>query len=99
MSSELAFKLSSKEHREVQQQRNLEIIANSNRQPVVGDHNPVSQRQSILTVDPATCHWPIGDPQQDGFYLCGATTGAQAIYCVHHMEMAYAPASKSKRAA
>ncbi len=49
---------------------------------------PVGQRKSILTVDAATCHWPIGDPRVAGFHFCGAGTSGKSPYCVHHAQVA-----------
>jgi GcrA cell cycle regulator len=80
-------------------QPNLQILAASNRQPAGADHIPVKQRQTILTVGLSSCRWPIGDPQQSGFYLCGAKAVAQHSYCARHMQIAYVPASKIRRVA
>jgi GcrA cell cycle regulator len=38
--------------------------------PVTSDNVvPMSQRLSLLELNEATCHWPIGDPSKPGFLL------------------------------
>ena len=32
---------------------------------------PMSQRLSLLELNEATCHWPIGDPSSSEFFFCG----------------------------
>ena len=98
MSSKLVMKRSAIEQLQALRQPNLQILAASNRQPDGADHIPVKQRQTILTVGLSSCRWPIGDPQQSGFYLCGAKTSAQGSYCARHMQIAYVPA-KPRRVA
>ena len=37
-----------------------------------------------------TCKWPIGDPQEDEFKFCGATSDSEdSSYCELHTKMAY----------
>src|SRR6202035_1021167 len=31
---------------------------------------PISQRLSLVELNEATCHWPIGDPSSADFYFC-----------------------------
>ena len=31
----------------------------------------MSQRLSLLELNEATCHWPIGDPASSEFFFCG----------------------------
>jgi GcrA cell cycle regulator len=99
MSSKFVVKRSSIEQLKALRQPNLQILAASNRQPDGADHIPVKQRQTILTVGVSSCRWPIGDPQQSGFYLCGAKAVAQHSYCARHMQIAYVPASRPRRIA
>jgi len=49
---------------------------------------PVEGLASILTVRRGQCRWPIGEPGQEGFCVCGrrATRGA---YCAPHGALAY----------
>jgi GcrA cell cycle regulator len=42
------------------------------------------------------CHWPIGDPQEDGFHFCGRRTYATP-YCERHAAIAYNPAARKRR--
>lgn len=42
---------------------------------------------SILTCDDTTCRFPIGDPRDDGFALCGRP--ACGRYCAAHEAMAF----------
>src|SRR4051794_24205975 len=40
--------------------------------PVTSDNVvPMSQRLSLLELNEATCHWPIGDPLSPDFFFCG----------------------------
>ena len=32
---------------------------------------PMSQRLSLLELNEATCHWPVGDPSSPEFFFCG----------------------------
>ena len=64
------------------------IIDKANRGPA-GQDIPISQRQTICTVERLHCRWPIGDPQKSDFYLCGAAIGGKGSYCPHHTQMAY----------
>lgn len=37
----------------------------------------------------SSCRWPIGDPQEDDFGFCGATSAADRPYCDQHCLLAY----------
>ena len=78
---------------------NLQILAESNCLLDPVENIPVKQRRTIITVDASSCRWPIGDPQQEGFYLCGATASHDDSYCARHMTMARAPVMKTRRVA
>ena len=52
---------------------------------------PMSQRLSLLELNEATCHWPVGDPSSPEFFFCGGKALASLPYCAHH-------SSKSRRA-
>ncbi len=78
---------------------NLQILADSNSLLNPIENIPVQQRRTIITVDASSCRWPIGDPQQEGFYLCGATASHDQSYCARHMTMARAPVMKPRRVA
>jgi len=58
---------------------------------------PMSQRLSLLELNEATCHWPIGDPASSEFYFCGGKALNSLPYCAHHSRIAYQPASDRRR--
>ncbi len=58
---------------------------------------PMSQRLSLLELNEATCHWPIGDPESSEFFFCGGRALASLPYCAHHSRIAYQPASDRRR--
>ena len=58
---------------------------------------PMSQRLSLLELNEATCHWPIGDPSNPEFFFCGGKALASLPYCAHHSRIAYQPASERRR--
>ena len=97
MASEMIRKLSGMELLQARRQPDLNLLATSNQQPIGALHIPVAQRKTIATLERSHCRWPIGDPQQHDFYLCGAKTNADDSYCAHHRQVAYTPASKTKR--
>jgi GcrA cell cycle regulator len=58
---------------------------------------PMSQRLSLLELNEATCHWPIGDPSSSEFFFCGGKALVSLPYCAHHSRIAYQPASDRRR--
>ena len=38
---------------------------------------PMSQRLTLLELNEATCHWPIGDPSSSDFFFCGGKALAE----------------------
>jgi GcrA cell cycle regulator len=58
---------------------------------------PMSQRLSLLELNEATCHWPIGDPSSSEFFFCGGKALQSLPYCAHHSRIAYQPASDRRR--
>jgi GcrA cell cycle regulator len=58
---------------------------------------PMSQRLSLLELNEATCHWPVGDPSSPEFFFCGGKALAGLPYCAHHSRVAYQPASDRRR--
>lgn len=60
---------------------------------------PMSQRLTLVELNDATCHWPVGDPASTDFYFCGGKALAGLPYCAHHSRIAYQPASDRRRAA
>ena len=60
---------------------------------------PMSQRLTLVELNEATCHWPIGDPSSSEFYFCGGKALQSLPYCAHHSRIAYQPASDRRRQA
>ena len=58
---------------------------------------PMSQRLSLLELNEATCHWPIGDPSSSEFFFCGGKALTSLPYCAHHSRIAYQPAGDRRR--
>jgi GcrA cell cycle regulator len=58
---------------------------------------PMSQRLSLLELNEATCHWPIGDPSNPEFFFCGGKALQSLPYCAHHSRIAYQPAGDRRR--
>jgi GcrA cell cycle regulator len=58
---------------------------------------PMSQRLSLLELNDATCHWPIGDPASSEFFFCGGKALTSLPYCAHHSRIAYQPAGDRRR--
>ena len=58
---------------------------------------PISQRLSLLELNEATCHWPIGDPASSEFFFCGGKALTSLPYCAYHSRVAYQPASDRRR--
>jgi GcrA cell cycle regulator len=48
---------------------------------------------TILTVRRGQCRWPIGDPRDGGFSLCGCSS-VRGAYCAGHAELAYRPLAR-----
>jgi GcrA cell cycle regulator len=58
---------------------------------------PMGQRLSLLELNEATCHWPVGDPSSPDFFFCGGKALAGLPYCAHHSRVAYQPAVDRRR--
>ena len=58
---------------------------------------PMSQRLSLVELNEATCHWPVGDPATPEFFFCGGRAITGLPYCAHHSRVAYQPASDRRR--
>lgn len=43
---------------------------------------PQEQRKTLLQLNGHTCHWPVGDVGEPGFFFCGGWT--ESTYCDHH---------------
>src|SRR6202047_746290 len=58
---------------------------------------PMSQRLSLLELNEATCHWPVGDPSSPEFFCAGGKALASLPYCAHHSRIAYQPTGDRRR--
>ena len=58
---------------------------------------PLEQRKSLLQLNEATCHWPVGDPGSTEFFFCGGEATEGQPYCSYHCRVAYQPASERRR--
>ncbi|UFZ02902.1 GcrA family cell cycle regulator [Bradyrhizobium ontarionense] len=58
---------------------------------------PMNQRLSLLELNEATCHWPVGDPSSPDFFFCGGRALAGLPYCAQHSRVAYQPAADRRR--
>jgi len=68
-------------------------------EPVTYDNVvPMSQRLSLLELNEATCHWPVGDPSSPDFFFCGGKALSGLPYCAQHSRVAYQPAADRRRA-
>jgi GcrA cell cycle regulator len=45
---------------------------------------PIEQRRTLMQLDADCCHWPVGDPRQEGFFFCGAVAAGDGPYCRAH---------------
>ena len=54
---------------------------------------PMNQRLSLLELNEATCHWPVGDPSSPEFFFCGGKALTSLPYCAYHSRIAYQPAN------
>src|SRR6201988_5237063 len=52
---------------------------------------PMSQRLSLLELNEAPCHWPVGDPASPDFFFCGGKGLASPPHCAPHPRIAYPP--------
>jgi GcrA cell cycle regulator len=50
---------------------------------------PAEQRKSTLDLGPHDCRWPVGDPQEPGFFFCGAVQRDGSSYCAAHHHIAH----------
>ena len=44
---------------------------------------------TVLTLTPANCNWPEGDPKRVDFHFCGRDKPPDSPYCPHHAARAY----------
>ena len=54
---------------------------------------------TLIDLKECMCHWPIGDPMEDGFHFCGRKKSFGVPYCEHHAAIAYNPVARRRRTA
>jgi GcrA cell cycle regulator len=58
--------------------------------PTVDDNAiPLEQRRTFFELGAHDCRWPVGDPQEPGFFFCGAVQRDDSPYCAAHHFIAY----------
>ena len=57
------------------------------------DFEPENPKQ-LEELDDNTCKWPIGHPNEQGFYFCGRTSLKDFSYCKLHLLYAFQPKNK-----
>lgn len=60
---------------------------------------PVEQRKTLLQLTEKTCHWPVGEPREPGFFFCGGDAVEDEAYCSFHCRVAYNGHLHRRRAA
>ncbi len=61
---------------------------------------PAPEKQVTLAeLTESMCHWPEGDPMEEGFHFCGRRKSFGIPYCEHHAAIAYNPAARRRRVA
>ena len=51
-------------------------------------------KATLEELDEYSCKWPIGHPNEKGFYFCGRTSLKDFSYCKLHLLYAYQPKGK-----
>ena len=59
------------------------------------DFEPENPKQ-LEELDDNCCKWPIGHPNEKGFYFCGRTSLKDFSYCKLHLLYAYQPKGKKE---
>ena len=59
------------------------------------DFEPENPRQ-LEELDENLCKWPIGHPDEKGFYFCGRSSLKDFSYCKLHLLYAYQPKGKKE---
>ncbi|MDA9753206.1 GcrA family cell cycle regulator [Candidatus Pelagibacter sp.] len=61
------------------------------------DFEPENPKQ-LEELDENVCKWPIGHPDEKGFYFCGRSSLKDFSYCKLHLLYAYQPKGKKEEA-
>ena len=59
------------------------------------DFEPENPKQ-LEELDENSCKWPIGHPNEDGFYFCGRTSLKDFSYCKLHLLYAFQPKNRKE---
>ena len=59
------------------------------------DFEPENPKQ-LEDLDESLCKWPIGHPDEKGFYFCGRSSLKDFSYCKLHLLYAYQPKGKKE---
>ena len=59
------------------------------------DFEPENPKQ-LEELDDNTCKWPIGHPNEKGFYFCGRASLKDFSYCKLHLLYAFQPKNKKE---
>jgi GcrA cell cycle regulator len=51
---------------------------------VIDRQIPLGQRKAFLELEPHHCRWPVGEPDEPGFFFCAATKLDDHWYCADH---------------
>lgn len=54
---------------------------------------------TLAELTESMCHWPVGDPMEEGFHFCGRRKSFGVPYCEHHAAIAYHPVARRRRTA
>ena len=62
---------------------------------IENDFEPENPKQ-LEELDENSCKWPIGHPNEKGFYFCGRSSLKDFSYCKLHLLYAYQPKGKKE---
>jgi GcrA cell cycle regulator len=57
--------------------------------PVRTPADELTATATLMTLGPASCRWPIGDPRDDDFGYCGRPRPPMSTYCDCHAQVAF----------
>ena len=59
------------------------------------DFEPENPKK-LEELDESSCKWPVGHPEESGFYFCGRSSLKDFSYCKLHLLYAYQPKGKKE---
>ncbi len=57
---------------------------------------PSAEGVKMQDLKDSMCRWPLGDPKEPGFRLCGCRRMAGLPYCTEHAKIAYQAATRNR---